>query len=164
VLILALDTCDVRGSVAILRDESLLQVAAHTTNEDYSSWLLPSVTAVLTSAGLTLRDIDLYAVAAGPGSFTGVRVGLTTVKAWSEVYGRRIASVSLDRTVRIWDARPWTPRLRLQYEARNFIGLLYAKVGDRGELIRRIEQDTSLGSELRQEALEMTRHWQEDAR
>jgi len=94
VLILALDTCDVRGSVAILRDESLLQIAPHTTNEDYSSWLLPSVTAVLTSAGLTLRDIDLYAVAAGPGSFTGVRVGLTTVKAWSEVYGRRIASVS----------------------------------------------------------------------
>jgi len=94
VLILALDTCDVRGSVAILRDESLLQVAPHTTNEDYSSWLLPSVTAVLTSAGLTLRDIDLYAVAAGPGSFTGVRVGLTTVKAWSEVYGRPIAAVS----------------------------------------------------------------------
>jgi tRNA threonylcarbamoyladenosine biosynthesis protein TsaB len=94
VLILALDTCDVRGSVAILRDESLLQVAPHTTNEDYSSWLLPSVTAVLASAGLTLRDIDLYAVAAGPGSFTGVRVGLTTVKAWSEVYGRRIAAVS----------------------------------------------------------------------
>jgi tRNA threonylcarbamoyladenosine biosynthesis protein TsaB len=94
VLILALDTCDARGSVAILRDESLLQVAPHTTNEDYSSWLLPSVTAVLASAGLTLRDIDLYAVAAGPGSFTGVRVGLTTVKAWSEVYGRRIAAVS----------------------------------------------------------------------
>jgi len=94
VLILALDTCDVRGSVAILRDESLLQVTPHTTNEDYSSWLLPAVTAVLTSAGLVMRDIDLYAVAAGPGSFTGVRVGLTTVKAWSEVHGRRIASVS----------------------------------------------------------------------
>jgi tRNA threonylcarbamoyladenosine biosynthesis protein TsaB len=94
VLILALDTCDARGSVAILRDQSLLQVAPHTTNEDYSSWLLPTVAAVLASAGLTLRDIDLYAVAAGPGSFTGVRVGLTTVKAWSEVYGRPIAAVS----------------------------------------------------------------------
>jgi len=94
VLILALDTCDARGSVAILRDQSLLQVAPHTTNEDYSSWLLPTVAGVLASAGLTLRDIDLYAVAAGPGSFTGVRVGLTTVKAWSEVYGRPIAAVS----------------------------------------------------------------------
>jgi tRNA threonylcarbamoyladenosine biosynthesis protein TsaB len=38
--------------------------------------------------------VDSYAVASGPGSFTGLRVGLTTVKAWSEVYGRPIAPVS----------------------------------------------------------------------
>lgn len=94
VLILALDTCDGRGGVALLRDESPLHAAPHTTAEDYSSWLLPAITGILAPAGLTLRDIDLYAVAAGPGSFTGVRVGLTTVKAWSEVYGRRIAAVS----------------------------------------------------------------------
>ena len=39
-------------------------------------------------------DVDAYAAAAGPGSFTGVRVGLTTVKAWAEVYGKRIVAVS----------------------------------------------------------------------
>jgi tRNA threonylcarbamoyladenosine biosynthesis protein TsaB len=94
VLILALDTCDARGSVALLRDESLLRAEPHTTPEDFSSWLLPAITRVLTSAGLHLRDIELYAVTAGPGSFTGVRVGLTTVKAWSEVHGRGIAAVS----------------------------------------------------------------------
>jgi len=94
VLILALDTCDARGGVALLRDESLLHAEPHTATEDYSSWLLPAITRILTTAGLGLRDIELYAVAAGPGSFTGVRVGLTTVKAWSEVYGRPIAAVS----------------------------------------------------------------------
>jgi tRNA threonylcarbamoyladenosine biosynthesis protein TsaB len=93
-LILALDTCDTRGGVALLRDDSLAYAEPHTTAEDYSSWLLPAVSRVLTRAGLTLRDIELYAVAAGPGSFTGVRVGLTTVKAWSEVYGQPIAAVS----------------------------------------------------------------------
>lgn len=41
-----------------------------------------------------MRDVSGYAVAAGPGSFTGVRVGLTTVKAWSEVYGKPVAAVS----------------------------------------------------------------------
>ena len=41
-----------------------------------------------------MEDVDAYAVAAGPGSFTGVRVGLTTVKAWAEVYGKRIVAVS----------------------------------------------------------------------
>ena len=94
VLILAVDTCDARGGVALLRDEVVLQVEPHNTTEDYSSWLLPSVTRLTTSASLALTDIELYAVAAGPGSFTGVRVGLATVKAWSEVYGRPIAAVS----------------------------------------------------------------------
>jgi tRNA threonylcarbamoyladenosine biosynthesis protein TsaB len=94
VLILALDTCDARGGVAFLRDGALLQSEAHTVAEDYSSWLLPAIARVLTSASLTLGEIDLYAAAAGPGSFTGVRVGLTTVKAWSEVYTRPIAAVS----------------------------------------------------------------------
>src|SRR5712664_128419 len=99
VLILALDTCDARGSVALLRDELLLHAAPHTTTEDYSSWLLPAIATVLAPAQLTLQDIDLYAVAAGPGSFTGVRVGLTTVKAWSEVHGRPIAAVSRLETI-----------------------------------------------------------------
>jgi tRNA threonylcarbamoyladenosine biosynthesis protein TsaB len=94
VLILALDTCDARGGIALLRDDALLHAEPHATEEDYSLWILPATTRVLTSAGLTLCDIELYAVAAGPGSFTGVRVGLTTVKAWSEVYGRPIAAVS----------------------------------------------------------------------
>jgi tRNA threonylcarbamoyladenosine biosynthesis protein TsaB len=94
VLILALDTCDARAGVALLRGDSVLQVEPHNTAEDYSSWLLPAVARVITPASLTLHDIDVYAVAAGPGSFTGVRVGLTSVKAWSEVYGQCIASVS----------------------------------------------------------------------
>jgi len=80
--------------VAVLRDEEVLQTLAHETSEDYSSWLLRAVTDLLKNVRLPLSQIDAYAVAAGPGSFTGVRVGLTTVKAWAEVYGRGIAAVS----------------------------------------------------------------------
>jgi tRNA threonylcarbamoyladenosine biosynthesis protein TsaB len=83
-----------RGSVAVLRNADPLQVANHETSQDYSVWLLPAVEEVLQASALALPDVDVYAVAAGPGSFTGVRVGLTTVKAWAEVYGRPIASVS----------------------------------------------------------------------
>jgi tRNA threonylcarbamoyladenosine biosynthesis protein TsaB len=94
VLILALDTCDPHGSVALLRDTSVRQIESRDTAEDYSSWLLPAVSRVLTPAGADLSQVDVFAAAAGPGSFTGVRVGLTTVKAWAEVYGRSIAAVS----------------------------------------------------------------------
>lgn len=93
-IILALDTCDSRGSVAVLRDADVLAAGAHENAEDYSSWILPNVERALADCGLTLRDVELYAAAAGPGSFTGLRVGLTSVKAWSEVYGAKIAGVS----------------------------------------------------------------------
>jgi tRNA threonylcarbamoyladenosine biosynthesis protein TsaB len=94
VILLALDTCDPRGSLALLRDEEVVREASHETQEDYSSWLLPAVARLLQGCGLTIEQVDVYAVATGPGSFTGVRVGLTTVKAWSEVYLRPIAAVS----------------------------------------------------------------------
>jgi tRNA threonylcarbamoyladenosine biosynthesis protein TsaB len=94
VIVLAIDTCDLRGSVAVVRDDALLHVVVHDTSEDYSSWLLPAVGQALEASGLVPGGVDGYAVAAGPGSFTGVRVGLTAVKGWSEVYGKRIAAVS----------------------------------------------------------------------
>jgi tRNA threonylcarbamoyladenosine biosynthesis protein TsaB len=80
--------------VASLRDEAVLRVVAHESQEDYSSWLLPAVQECLKDSGLQMEQVDAYAVAAGPGSFTGVRVGLTSVKAWAEVYGKPIVAVS----------------------------------------------------------------------
>jgi tRNA threonylcarbamoyladenosine biosynthesis protein TsaB len=94
VRILALDTCDARGGLALLQDSSVLHIEPHTTAEDYSIWLIPATARLLSSAKLTLGEIELYAAAAGPGSFTGVRVGLTAVKAWSEVFSTPIAAVS----------------------------------------------------------------------
>jgi tRNA threonylcarbamoyladenosine biosynthesis protein TsaB len=94
VIVLSIDTCDGRGSVAVLRDEVILAVLSHETNQEYSSWLLPAASAVLRKAGLRMDEVGGYAVAAGPGSFTGVRVGLTSVKAWAEVYGKPVAGVS----------------------------------------------------------------------
>jgi tRNA threonylcarbamoyladenosine biosynthesis protein TsaB len=69
-------------------------VQKHESAEDYSSWLLPAVERGLAAAGATLRDLELLAVASGPGSFTGVRVGLTAVKAWAELFGIKVVGVS----------------------------------------------------------------------
>lgn len=80
--------------MAVLRDAAVLKVVVHESQEDYSTWLLPAVRECLAGSGLKMEDVEAYATAAGPGSFTGVRVGLTAVKAWAEVYGKRIAAVS----------------------------------------------------------------------
>src|SRR5262245_51145324 len=91
---LLLDTADARGCVALFCDTNLLCINRHSAEEDFSSWLLPAVHLALTRQALSLADLDGYAVCSGPGSFTGLRVGLTTVKAWAEIYQKPIAAVS----------------------------------------------------------------------
>ena len=92
--ILAIDTSDARGSVCVLRASQTIALRAHQTNRDYSEWLLPAVREVLQTSSMGMEDLDLLAVSTGPGSFTGLRVGLTTVKAWAEVYGLPVGGVS----------------------------------------------------------------------
>jgi len=93
-IVLAIDTCDSRGSVALLQGAEVFEVVVHDASEDYSSWLLPAVDEALAGSKIKMEQVGVYAVAAGPGSFTGVRVGLTAVKAWAEVYGKPIVAVS----------------------------------------------------------------------
>ena len=94
VLLLALDTCDSRGSIALLDGSRLLAEVPHPPSEEFSSWLLPAVSRLLAEHRVSHADLAGYAVASGPGSFTGVRVGLTTAKAWSEVYHKPIFPAS----------------------------------------------------------------------
>jgi tRNA threonylcarbamoyladenosine biosynthesis protein TsaB len=93
-LVLAIDTCDANGSIGLFKDGVVTATVSHTPSEGYSSWLLPAVDKLLESSTTRLADIDLYAVATGPGSFTAVRIGLTTIKAWAEVFEKPIAPVS----------------------------------------------------------------------
>jgi tRNA threonylcarbamoyladenosine biosynthesis protein TsaB len=94
VLILALDTSSASGSLALLRDTATLARYVFSPDEPYSTSLVRETTALLEGARISLEDIDLFAVDGGPGSFTGLRVGLTTVKGWAEVCGKPVAAVS----------------------------------------------------------------------
>ena len=92
-LTLAVDTSSPFGSLALLRDGAVLGQRV-SSGEPYSAGLLRDTTALLDRFRIPLEEIDLFAVDAGPGSFTGLRVGLTTVKGWAEVWQRPIAAVS----------------------------------------------------------------------
>lgn len=93
-LILALDTSSLSGSVAALRDETLLGVVSTRGLENYSSRLFRHLDFLLQDLSLGLKDFDLFAVSAGPGSFTGLRVGLAAAKGWAEVYSKPVAGIS----------------------------------------------------------------------
>jgi tRNA threonylcarbamoyladenosine biosynthesis protein TsaB len=94
VLILSLDTSSPAGSVAFLRDEITLGVISTRAEENYSSRIFRHLEFLLSDLTLKLADFDLFAVSAGPGSFTGLRVGLTAAKGWAEVYRKPVVGVS----------------------------------------------------------------------
>lgn len=93
-LILAIDTTSPSGSVALLRDGKLVSLVASEEAEPYSTRLFRDVERVMCEADARMPEVELYAVASGPGSFTGVRVGLAAVKAWAEVYRKPVAALS----------------------------------------------------------------------
>ncbi len=93
-LVLAIDTCHPRGSVCITQNSATFPVISHDPDEESSSWLLPAIQKALVAEGASFGDLSAIAVASGPGSFTGVRVGLTTVKALCEVYSIPAVPVS----------------------------------------------------------------------
>ena len=94
VRILSIDTSTRSGGVAVLEDDFIMDHIFERSDEAYSSRLFRSLDLLLSRLSLSAKDFDLYSVAAGPGSFTGLRVGLTAVKAWAELYGKPIAAVS----------------------------------------------------------------------
>lgn len=93
-LILAIDTSSSAGSLAVLRDEKVVGTLSTWTDEIYSSRIFRHVEFLLQELSLGLADFDVFAVVAGPGSFTGLRVGLAAVKGWAEVYRKPVAAVS----------------------------------------------------------------------
>ena len=84
-LTLAFESSAKAASVALLRDGSLISQYSQCSGLTHSRTLLPMAEDLLKNAELKLSDIDLFAVAHGPGSFTGIRIGVSTVKglAWA---------------------------------------------------------------------------------
>lgn len=84
--ILALETSAKSVSVAVLEDGNVLCSAYQNIGLTHSRTLMPLLDGMLTNSELTLNDMDLIAVAAGPGSFTGLRIGVSAAKglAWAQ--------------------------------------------------------------------------------
>jgi tRNA threonylcarbamoyladenosine biosynthesis protein TsaB len=102
-LLLAIDTSGKQGSIALARaedrsgdgdDVELIEIAP-LAGGTFSAQLIPQVSDLLSRNGHTKNDIGAFAVASGPGSFTGLRIGLAAVKALGEVLEKPIAAVSL---------------------------------------------------------------------
>lgn len=93
-LLLAVDTSGPVGSVAVGRGSEVLACDTLTAQSGHAAGLIPCIDEVVSSAGLTLHDLDGLVVGEGPGSFTGVRVAAATVKGLARALGLRVWPVS----------------------------------------------------------------------
>ena len=95
-LILALDTTSEMGGVGIFRDAECLALVPNSgPANQYAVRLFELVEQALAQAQVRMGDIDLFAAANGPGSFTGIRVGLAAARAWGKAFTRPVRGVSV---------------------------------------------------------------------
>ncbi len=92
--ILAVDTSSKVASVAILADDKLLSENVLNNGLTHSETIMPMIDDVMKKSGQKPDDIDVFAVANGPGSFTGLRIGVATVKGLALATGKRAVGVN----------------------------------------------------------------------
>ena len=92
-LTLAVDTTTNRGSFALARDGRLLGETLGDEGVTHGERLPGAIRAMLGRQGMTTADVDRYAVALGPGSFTGLRVGIATVQGLALAHGRPVVGL-----------------------------------------------------------------------
>ena len=92
--LLAIDTSGPVCGAAVMQDSQIICDCAVNNKLTHSANLMPMVDYVLSASGMTIRDIDRIAVVTGPGSFTGVRIGVSTVKGLT--HGADVPCVAID--------------------------------------------------------------------
>lgn len=92
--LLAIDTSNKIASVAVFDNEICLGEKLSDDQKTHSEKLLPIMDELLTELGLTIKDIDLLAVSVGPGSFTGIRIGVATIKGIAQALDKSVIGVT----------------------------------------------------------------------
>ena len=105
-VVLAVDTTSEFGSVALRRDgATVAEVQMHST-DGFGHLLIQAIEEVLTKSSIRLEEVDCFAGAGGPGSFTGVRVSLASIKGLAEGLGRPAAAISNLRALSLFGSAP----------------------------------------------------------
>jgi tRNA threonylcarbamoyladenosine biosynthesis protein TsaB len=134
--LLAVDTTSEFGSIALADGERVIEeVALDSPAEGFAHILFDEIARLLARHRLSLGDIDCFASAAGPGSFTGVRVGLTAIKGLAEANQRTAVAVSNLQALAWFGSRPLRAPI---LDARR--GEIYGAVYDAG--LRAVQEET----------------------
>jgi tRNA threonylcarbamoyladenosine biosynthesis protein TsaB len=104
--VLAIDVTGDHGSIALVGERGIIEEAELASPDGFAHVLFPAIEGLLQRCGVRMDQIDAFASASGPGSFTGVRVGLTAVKGLAEASGKKAAAVSNLQAMAGYGSRP----------------------------------------------------------
>jgi len=104
--VLAIDTTGETGSIALAGERGLVEEVVLSSPDGFAHVLFDEIERLLERQGLHVGQIAAFASASGPGSFTGVRVGLTAVKGLAEATGSKVATVSNLQALAWYGSRP----------------------------------------------------------
>lgn len=104
--VLAIDTTGEFGSIALVGDRGVIEEVALASPDGFAHVLFDEIQLLLARHDLRVEQIDAFASASGPGSFTGVRVGLTAVKGLAEATGHKVIAVSNLQALAWYGSRP----------------------------------------------------------
>ncbi len=90
---LAVDTSTNVASVAVMEDDLLLGEYTMNHKKTHSQKIMVMIEQLLNDLELTVNDIDIFAASVGPGSFTGLRIGVATIKALAHAAGKKVVSI-----------------------------------------------------------------------
>ena len=159
-IVFGIDTSTNHGSVAIAEDGSLLSESFLPLNSSYSKTLINSLDDLLKKVKIGISDIDGFAVSIGPGSFTGLRIGLSTCKGFNLATGKPIVPVgTLDAIVESFLSAPESLKStidNLQSSILFLCPILDAKKGEvyaslykyEKEVIKKLEDDMAVSPEV----------------
>ena len=148
--ILALESSALACSVCLTQDDALIAQTCENSGLTHSVTLLPMAEELLKRCGVALHDIDVIAVAAGPGSFTGVRMGVSAAKGLGWALDKPCAKVSTLEAM-AWGLSVWPGRICPVMDARRS-QVYNALFSSDGETITRLTPDRAIGlEELAQE-------------
>lgn len=144
-LVMGIDTSTLHGGVALVSGQGMICDYTLNVKATYSERLLPLIDRVLQDTGITLRHVEGFAIAVGPGSFTGLRIGLSTVKGLAVAGGQSLVGVST------LEAMAWT----LPFCAYQICPVLDARKGElycalfryEGDRLIRLTDDTAVAPE-----------------
>lgn len=92
--ILGLDTSTMMTTCGVLDGDKLIGEYSLSQSMSHSEKLVPMIKEVLDSLDLSIKDIDLFATTVGPGSFTGLRIALATIKGFAHIYDKPVVGIS----------------------------------------------------------------------